>query len=242
MEINENKQSKWIRKYDNNTGYYYFENTETGESQWDEGEYMNNANNANNENNANDYSLLDKMMYVNPTNIFMKQNMSKGDKISLMCSTTNESKILKNIKLKEEEKKELNIKLFKDLDPLKETIVNGIEKVFEPKCIYERSDVGTRRAEGLKNRPTGKLRGMNPPDLIDIVEHDVNLSVDIYHGQKTGYFIDQRANRFQLQKLAAAADVLNLFSYSLSTTLLIIILPKLFPLYSFFTITSSIKP
>lgn len=100
------------------------------------------------------------------------------------------------------------------MDNLKETIVNGIEKVFEPKCIYERSDVGTRRAEGLKNRPTGKLRGMNPPDLVDIAEHDVNLSVDIYNGQKTGYFIDQRANRFQLQKLAAAADVLNLFSYS----------------------------
>ena len=100
------------------------------------------------------------------------------------------------------------------MDNLKETVLNAIETVFEPKGIYERSDVGTRRAEGLKNRPTGKLRGMNPPDLIDITEHDVNLSVDIYQGQKTGYFIDQRANRFQIQKLAAEADVLNLFSYS----------------------------
>ena len=102
MEINENKQSKqsnqteWIRKYDDTTGYYYFENIVTGESQWDESEYINNANNANN------YCILDKMMYVNPTNIFMKQNMTKSDKISLLC--INESEILKNIKLKEEEK------------------------------------------------------------------------------------------------------------------------------------------
>ena len=47
------------------------------------------------------------------------------------------------------------------MDNLKETVLNAIETVFEPKGIYERSDVGTRRAEGLKNRPTGKLRGMN---------------------------------------------------------------------------------
>ncbi|MEE3233588.1 MAG: class I SAM-dependent rRNA methyltransferase [Candidatus Latescibacterota bacterium] len=100
------------------------------------------------------------------------------------------------------------------MENLKEMVLNALEAVLNPKGIYERSDVGTRRAEGLKTRPTGKLRGMNPPDFVEIVEHHVNLSVDIYHGQKTGYFIDQRANRFQLQKLAAQADVLNLFSYS----------------------------
>jgi len=100
------------------------------------------------------------------------------------------------------------------MESLKEIVLNALEVVFKPKGIFERSDVGTRRAEGLKTRPTGTLRGANPPEFVDIVEHGVNLSVDIYRGQKTGYFIDQRANRFQLQKLAAQAEVLNLFSYS----------------------------
>ena len=100
------------------------------------------------------------------------------------------------------------------MENLKDPILNALENVFKPKGIYERSDVGTRRSEGLKNRPTGKVRGAAPPEFVDIVEHDVNLSVDIYRGQKTGFFIDQRANRLQLQKLASHRDVLNLFSYS----------------------------
>jgi len=80
--------------------------------------------------------------------------------------------------------------------------------------IFERSDVGTRRAEGLKDRPTGLLAGAKPPEFVEIEEHGVRLHADLYRGQKTGFFLDQRDNRFLLQRLANGKRVLNLFSYS----------------------------
>lgn len=100
------------------------------------------------------------------------------------------------------------------MQTIKETILDALEKQLNPKGIYERSDVGTRRAEGLTDRPTGVLRGERPPEFVEIKEGDVRLFVDLYRGQKTGFFIDQRPNRLQVQQLADNADVLNLFAYS----------------------------
>lgn len=97
---------------------------------------------------------------------------------------------------------------------MKEIVLDVLEKQLSPKGIYERSDVGTRRAEGLTDRPTGVLRGEHPPEFVEVREGDVRLFVDLYRGQKTGFFIDQRPNRLQVQQLANDADVLNLFAYS----------------------------
>ena len=100
------------------------------------------------------------------------------------------------------------------MQTIKETIISMLEKQLNPKGIYERSDVGTRRAEGLTDRPTGVLHGEHPPEFIEVKEGDVRLFVDLYRGQKTGFFIDQRPNRLQVQQLANNADILNLFAYS----------------------------
>lgn len=83
-----------------------------------------------------------------------------------------------------------------------------------PRGIFERSDVGTRRAEKLHGRPTGLLRGAPPPDLVQIREHGTVLAVDLYHGQKTGLFLDQRDNRLLVQRLASGKSVLNCFAYT----------------------------
>ena len=56
-------------------------------------------------------------------------------------------------------------------------------------------DVGTRRAEGLDDRPTGLLAGEAPPEFVEIEEHGTRLYAELYRGQKTGFFLDQRANR-----------------------------------------------
>ena len=100
------------------------------------------------------------------------------------------------------------------MQTIKKIIIDMLEKQLNPRSIYERSDVGTRRAEGLKDRPTGVLRGVRPPEFIEVKEGDVRLFVDLYRGQKTGFFIDQRPNRLQVQQLADNAEVLNLFAYS----------------------------
>jgi 23S rRNA (cytosine1962-C5)-methyltransferase len=96
----------------------------------------------------------------------------------------------------------------------REIILDALEEVIQPRGIFERSDVGTRRAEGMDDRPSGPLRGEKPPELIAIKEGETQLHVDVYKGQKTGFFLDQRDNRLLLGRLAQGARVLNCFAFS----------------------------
>jgi len=47
-----------------------------------------------------------------------------------------------------------------------------------------------------------------------VYEHGLKLSVDFIHGQKTGFFIDQRDNRQLLKKYSENKTVLNTFAYT----------------------------
>lgn len=83
--------------------------------------------------------------------------------------------------------------------------------------IYERSDVEVRQREGL-GESAGLLRGQAPPATIEIQQDGIRYLVDIQHGHKTGFYLDQRDNRRLLRELAAdcgnGARLLNLFSYT----------------------------
>ena len=83
----------------------------------------------------------------------------------------------------------------------------GIERV------YERSDVDVRTLEGLALR-SGPLRGSEPPERLQIHENGLRFWVDVRHGHKTGYYLDQRSNRLQVGRLARGRDVLDCFSYT----------------------------
>jgi 23S rRNA (cytosine1962-C5)-methyltransferase len=58
------------------------------------------------------------------------------------------------------------------------------------------------------------LSGQEPPEVVMIEEHGLRYEVDFEAGQKTGLFLDHRANRHYLRGLAAGKRVLNLFSYT----------------------------
>ena len=100
------------------------------------------------------------------------------------------------------------------MENFRDDLIDLLASLFTPLGIYERSDVGTRRAEGLPDRPTGALFGEAPPEYVEIEEHGVPLFVDLYRGQKTGLFLDQRDNRFLLQQFAREQSLLNCFAYS----------------------------
>lgn len=85
------------------------------------------------------------------------------------------------------------------MDLRRELIVEALVEVFGPAGIYERSDVSVRELEGLSQR-TGVLYG-DCPEKVQITENGLLLEVDIVHGQKTGYFFDQQANRALLAPL-----------------------------------------
>lgn len=79
--------------------------------------------------------------------------------------------------------------------------------------VYERSDLDVRELEGLAPR-SGVLLGDAPPDAIEIKEHKVRFLVDVRHGHKTGFYLDQRSNRHIVGKLARDKTMLNCFCYT----------------------------
>lgn len=97
------------------------------------------------------------------------------------------------------------------IDMRKALIVGILVKLFSPKGIYERSDVAVRKKEGLpeiKQVLYGEV-----PDYCEIEENGLKMLVDIKNGQKTGYFLDQKENRFAVRKYAKG-NVLDCFCNS----------------------------
>ena len=95
----------------------------------------------------------------------------------------------------------------------KETIADILVEETGIQNIYERSDADVRELEGLKPI-TGILRGTITNYQLPIIEYDLKFNVDIQHGHKTGFYLDQRHNRHRVGKFAEGRDVLNCFCYT----------------------------
>lgn len=97
------------------------------------------------------------------------------------------------------------------VDMRKGLICECLREIFAPKGIYERSDVSVRKKEGLpevKNTLFGEV-----PDYCPITENGIKMLVDVKNGQKTGYFLDQKENRFAARKYCRG-EVLDCFCNS----------------------------
>ena len=92
-------------------------------------------------------------------------------------------------------------------------IIGILKDLTSASSIYERSDVDVRRLEGLAER-TGLLSGAPVPSQVQVKENGLIFWVDILHGHKTGFYIDQRVNRQCLRQYAFNRSVLNCFSYT----------------------------
>jgi 23S rRNA (cytosine1962-C5)-methyltransferase len=82
-----------------------------------------------------------------------------------------------------------------------------------PTGIYARDDAAVRGKEGLPLE-SGLLWGAMPPDRVAIVEQGRRFWVDVRHGHKTGFYLDQRENRLRVATYCTGADVLNAFAYT----------------------------
>ena len=58
------------------------------------------------------------------------------------------------------------------------------------------------------------LAGQPPEGLILFRENGLTFECDPIHGQKTGFFLDQRENRARVEKLSKGKSVLNVFAYT----------------------------
>lgn len=98
------------------------------------------------------------------------------------------------------------------IDKWKPAIVDAINKIFQPKGIYERNDVPVRELEGLQQQKGFLSEPFNTK--IQIVENGLKFNVDVENGQKTGYFLDQQDNRRAIQHIVKGAEVLGAFTYT----------------------------
>lgn len=98
------------------------------------------------------------------------------------------------------------------IDKMKKLIVECLVDLFAPKGIYERSDVAVRVKEGL-TETKGIIYG-EVPDRIIITENGLKMAVDVKNGQKTGYFLDQKENRYAARRYCKDGEVLDCFCNS----------------------------
>ncbi|MDI3280109.1 MAG: class I SAM-dependent rRNA methyltransferase [Bacillota bacterium] len=94
----------------------------------------------------------------------------------------------------------------------REVVVGLLVELFQPRSIYEKSDVPARRHEGLEP-VRGLLWGEEPGEVV-IEDGPLRFRVDVAAGQKTGYFLDQRLNRRLLEPLVRGGRVLDAFTYT----------------------------
>jgi 23S rRNA (cytosine1962-C5)-methyltransferase len=98
------------------------------------------------------------------------------------------------------------------MDLRKNDIVAALQKIFAPRAIVERSDVASRKFEGLEES-RGVLSGELPPGEFTVKLNGLSFSTDLLSGHKTGLYLDQQVNYARVAALCRDANVLDCFSF-----------------------------
>jgi 23S rRNA (cytosine1962-C5)-methyltransferase len=97
------------------------------------------------------------------------------------------------------------------MEKRKTTIIAALQKLFSPRAILERSDVASRKFEGMEVANgviTGDFTGSLPVNL-----NGLKFETDILGGHKTGLYLDQQVNYQAVSQFAKGAQVLDCFSF-----------------------------
>lgn len=102
------------------------------------------------------------------------------------------------------------------LNPYRSILVEALAAAVPGlKSVVGRDEVPRDDFEEDDSHGSGKvLYGTDAPNPLAIEERGAKFLVDIYRGQKTGFFLDQRENRFLLRRLSQGREVLNCFCFS----------------------------
>ena len=95
-------------------------------------------------------------------------------------------------------------------DRLQPLIVEQLVKLAHPRGILARNDPRVRLLEGLEQEV--KLLAGEVPDRVTVREAGIEYEIDLWRGQKTGLFLDQRENRLAARAWARGR-LLDCFSY-----------------------------
>jgi len=98
------------------------------------------------------------------------------------------------------------------MEKLKPLLLELLVVKLKPASVYEKSDLPSRREEGLKDYQAALYGG--PVEKVRIVEEGLPFLVNIAGSQKTGFYLDQREMRKLAREQAAGRKVLNAFAYT----------------------------
>lgn len=98
------------------------------------------------------------------------------------------------------------------MDRHKAEILAALQKIFTPRAIIERSDVGSRKFEGLEEA-RGVLAGELPPGEFIVNLNGLSFATDLIAGHKTGLYLDQQVNYARVAEFCAGANVLDCFTF-----------------------------
>ena len=91
-------------------------------------------------------------------------------------------------------------------------IISALRSCVKPDFIYERSDATVRQKEGLPL--CSRWIGTKGSETVEIEENGLRFLVDIAHGQKTGFFLDQKLNRLKIRNFCHGKRVLDAFCHT----------------------------
>lgn len=110
------------------------------------------------------------------------------------------------------------------MEKRKDKIVAAVQKLFSPRLIVERSDVASRKFEGLEEA-NGVISGadvssaqaetgkMPVPLTVSVNLNGLKFETDILGGHKTGMYLDQQTSYEAVAQYAKGASVLDCFSF-----------------------------
>ena len=97
------------------------------------------------------------------------------------------------------------------MDQRKAQIVAVLQKIFSPRAILERSDMASRKFEGL-GEGQGILAGeLSGPVVVNL--NGLKFETDLVGGHKTGLYLDQQMNYQAISHFAKCEMVLDCFSF-----------------------------
>lgn len=94
-----------------------------------------------------------------------------------------------------------------------EEIEDVFREIFRPRHLILRLSRNIT-AHAAKMGFTEGFRGGVGEGIVVFSENGIRFEAAVLHGQKTGFFLDQRDNRSRVEQLASGRDVLNVFSFT----------------------------
>jgi 23S rRNA (cytosine1962-C5)-methyltransferase len=104
------------------------------------------------------------------------------------------------------------------IEKMMPVIIDELQRLLNPKSIFDKSDASSRGHEGLETINTA-LTLNHPPERVEVKENGIAYNINIAEGQKSGFYCDQRDNRKIVASYSEGKKILDCFSYTGGFTL-----------------------